>query len=80
MNKEKFIVKLNHHNRLQFPDYFVNFVNYCHGVAEKNSWNISTVINYELKPYGRWIPTKTQGSYLRWDDPKYHTAFVLKWS
>ena len=76
MNKEKFIVRID-----QFwPDYFENFVHHCNDIAEKNNWNVRTVMNYELKPYGRWIPTRTQGSYLRWDEAKYHTAFVLRWS
>lgn len=40
-----------------------------------------TVINHQLKPMGgRLITTSTQGWYLRWDEEKSHTAFVLKWT
>lgn len=63
-----------------WPKYFDNFINYCNAKAAENNWLAETVINYELKPHGRLIKTKTQGWYLRWDDEKYHTAFVLRWA
>ena len=65
----------------EWPGYFSNFSSYCAKIAEKNGWDIKTVINYELKPLGgRLIVTSTQGMYLRWDQESSHTAFVLKWS
>lgn len=64
----------------QWPSYFDNFVRYCNHGASKNGYMLDTVMNYELKPHGRLIKTKTQGWYLRWDDEKYHTHFVMKWS
>ena len=63
-----------------WPDYFDKFYKYCQYKALANNWQHDTVMNYELKPHGKLIKTKTQGWYLRWDDPKYHTAFVLRWS
>ena len=63
-----------------WPDYFDNFVRHCNHRAAENGWAIETVMNYELKPHGRLIRTKTQGWYLRWDHESYHTHFVLKWS
>lgn len=72
----------------KWPDYFNNF--YIHCQDKLNEFNLKgtygsevlleTVINYELKPHGKLIKTKTQGWYLRWDDEKYHTAFVLRWA
>jgi len=73
---EKYIVSFNHY----LPDYFENFLHHCNDIADKNNWDIRTVINYQLKPHGKYIRTKTQGSYLRWDDPTYHMFFVLRWS
>ncbi len=61
-------------------EYFINFYDHCANVAYENQWDTFTVMNYQLRPHGRLIQTKTQGWYLRWDDEKYHTAFVLKWS
>lgn len=60
--------------------YFENFYHHCQDIAIKNGWGIDTVVNYQLKPHGRLIKTKTQGWYLRWDDEKYHNMFVLRWS
>jgi len=60
--------------------YFENFYNHCQNIAIKGKYHIDTVCNYELKPHGKLIKTKTQGWYLRWDNEKYHTAFVLRWS
>ena len=63
------------------PDYFENFYNECQRQALLNDWTVDAVANYELKPLGgRLIKTKTQGWYLSWDDEKYHTYFVLKWT
>ena len=63
-----------------WPEYFENFLKYCTVIAEANDWQITTTINYQLKPHGRFIQTKTQGAYLRWDNEKYHTEFVLRYS
>lgn len=63
-----------------WPLYFENFYKHCRDVATKNNWLVDTVANYQLKPHGKLIKTKTQGWYLRWDDEKYHNMFVLKWS
>lgn len=62
------------------PNYFDNFYNYCSTLSKENGWHINAVINHQLKPHGKLIETTTQGTYLRWDDEKYHTMFVLKWS
>jgi hypothetical protein len=67
------------------PNYFDNFYKYCQTKADRITKNssmdiIDIVIKYELKPHGKLIKTKTQGWYLRWDDEKYHTYFVLRWS
>lgn len=63
-----------------WPTYFDKFWTACRNKAAEHDWETITVANYELKPYGKLIQTKTQGWYLRWDDEKYHTAFILKWS
>lgn len=66
-----------------WPNYFNNFYMHCQDKASSIGLKgvlLDTVINHELKPHGRLIKTKTQGWYLRWDDEKYHTAFVLRWS
>lgn len=64
-----------------WPKYFDNFHNHCQRIAHANGWGVGTVMNYELRPLGgRLITTKTQGWYLRWDDEKQHTMFVLRWS
>lgn len=77
----KFCVKLNDISWQQiWPTYFDNFFNYCLDKASENKWHVDTVINYELKPYGKLIKTSTQGWYLRWEHEKYHNIFVLKWS
>ncbi len=73
---DKYCVDISRH----WPDYFENFINHCNDVAHENNWVVDTVINYQLKPHGRLIKTKCQGWYLRWDDKKYHTLFVLKWA
>lgn len=72
----------------KWPNYFNNFYIYCQDRLNelnlKGTYGsevvLDTVINYELKPYGKLIKTSTQGWYLRWDAEKYHTAFVLRWS
>jgi len=63
-----------------WPDYFENFYRHCKKIAHDNNWHEDTVINYQLKPHGKLVITRTQGWYLRWDDEKQHTMFVLKWS
>ncbi len=64
----------------QWPKYFDNFWKHCNLKANENNWLANTVANYELKPHGKLIITKTQGWYLRWDNEKYHNMFVLRWS
>jgi len=64
----------------QWPEYFDKFYKHCQKVAVDNGWQSITVMNTELKPHGRLIQTKTQGWYLRWDNEKYHSLFVLRWS
>lgn len=64
----------------QWPSYFDNFVRHCNHKAAENGYVLDTVMNYELKPHGRLIKTSTQGWYLRWDEEKYHTHFVMRWS
>lgn len=64
----------------EWPDYFLKFYKHCSNIAYDNGWQLQTVMNYQLKPHGKLIQTKTQGWYLRWDDEKYHDFFVLKWS
>lgn len=78
---DKFRVKLPGLWQEPWPTYFDNFYGYCKEVAWVNNWVVDTVCNYELKPLGgKLIKTSTQGWYLRWDDEKQHTLFVLKWS
>lgn len=63
------------------PTYFENFLKHCQEIARKNGWAPATVMNYQLRPLGgKFIVTKTQGWYLRWDSEASHTAFVLKWA
>ena len=64
-----------------WPDYFENFVMHCNDIADKNNWDVRTVMDYQLRPMGgKVIKTSTQGWYLRWDEEKQHTMFVLRWS
>lgn len=63
-----------------WPDYFMNFYQHCKAIADGNDWQVPTVMNTQLKPHGRFIMTKTQGWYLRWENAQHHTAFVLRWS
>jgi hypothetical protein len=67
------------------PSYWLNFIKHCEvtlvGHGNYHDYrDLDRYINQQLKPYGKFIRTRTQGEYLRWDDPKYHTAFVLRWS
>lgn len=62
------------------PVWFSNFWDHCNQIAIENGWLVDTVMNYQLKPHGRLVKTKTQGWYMRWDDEQYHTFFVLRWS
>lgn len=79
--RERYIVDLGRLWMDQWPVYFNNFWLHCGEVARQNDWKPITVANYELKPLGgKLIQTSTQGWYLRWDDEKSHTFFVLKWS
>ena len=63
-----------------WPTYFDNFWMTCRDEAAEHNWETITVANYKLKPHGKLIQTSTQGWYLRWDDEKYHTHFVMRWS
>jgi hypothetical protein len=79
--REKFLVEVGRPWKEPWAEYFQNFYLHCQEIAIKNNWVVDTVANTELKPLGgRLIKTKTQGWYLRWDDEKSHTFFVLKWS
>lgn len=78
--KERFIVTIPTPFHGPWPNWFSNFYCYCELTAEQNNWLVDTVANYQLKPHGRLIKTKTQGWYLRWNDEKYHTMFILRWS
>ena len=78
---DKFRVDVGTPWKYPWDTYFENFYNHCQNIAIENNWHIDTVINTQLKPLGgKLIKTKTQGWYLRWDDEKDHTCFVLKWS
>lgn len=80
---DKFIVNVGHEvwgSWGSWPHYFKNFYYHCLEKAECNDWKVDTVMNYELKPHGKLIKTKTQGWYLRWDDELQHTMFVLRWA
>ena len=80
MMPDKFRVDVGGLWKEPWPTYFDKFWKHCMDVASENDWLPSTVANYELKPLGgRLITTKTQGWYLRWNDEKSHTMFVLKW-
>jgi hypothetical protein len=68
-----------------WPSYWLNFITHCqiNLIATGNPYDyheLDPVINQQLKPHGKFIRTRTQGEYIRWDDPKYHTAFVLRWA
>ncbi len=77
---DKFRVELPGQWQAPWPKYFDNFWSACRDRAIEHDWQTITVANYELRPHGKVIKTKTQGWYLRWDDEKYHNMFVLKWS
>ena len=77
---DKFCVDVGTPWKEPWANYFENFYHHCQDIAIKNNWAIDTVVNYELKPHGRLIKTKTQGWYLRWDHPKHHVEFLLRWS
>lgn len=63
------------------PTYFENFLTHCQEIARQNGWAPSTVMNHKLRPLGgKFVITKTQGWYLRWDSEASHTAFVLRWA
>jgi hypothetical protein len=65
------------------PQYWLNFITHCHANLVGNPYDyreLDPFINQQLKPYGKFIRTRCQSDYLRWDDPKYHTAFVLRWA
>lgn len=78
---DKFRVPLPSLWKDPWPVYFGNFWEHCMKIARANGWKPMTVANYELRKLnGKLITTKTQGWYLRWDDEKSHTYFVLRWS
>ena len=72
MNK-KYIVSIYY-----FPDYWENFLHHCNDIARFRDCDVNVVINDELAPYGKYIKG-VMGSYLSWDEQKYHTLFVLRW-
>ena len=74
MNKT-YTVSLYH-----MPDYWENFLHYCNDIAQLNNWDLLIVIENELKPHGKFIDQGFMGDYLRWDERKHHTLFVLRWS
>lgn len=61
------------------PDYWENFLNYCNDVANRTNQAVIQVIQDQLNPNGKYIDGGL-GNFLRWDDEKHHTLFVLKWS
>jgi len=68
---------------VDWPNYWLNFIKHCRTNLAGNYHDyrdLDAFVNQQLKPHGKFIRTRTQGEYLRWDDPKYHTAFVLRWS
>jgi len=78
---EKYRVSLSGY----WPNYWFNFIRYCQAdlinIGGYHTYrDLDSCINQQLEPHGKFIRTRTQGEYLRWDDPKYHTAFVLRWS
>jgi hypothetical protein len=80
MNKFRVVLSIRFSSS-PWPNYWRNFYYHCSKIANDNNWAQITVINHQLKQYGgRFIQTRTQGSYLRWDNEASHTAFVLKWS
>jgi len=62
------------------PDYWENFLHYCNDISQWNNWDLLTVIENELKPNGKYINNQLLGDYLCWDNEKYYTLFVLRWS
>lgn len=63
-----------------WPEWWENFLHHCNDLAEINNQDVITVINQQLKPHGQYIKQSVLGAFIRWNDPKYHTAFVLRWS
>lgn len=68
------------HIEYYWPHWWGNFLHHCDDIMKVSDWGILTVINRQLKPHGKFIQTTGQGAFLVWDDEKYHTLFVLKWS
>jgi hypothetical protein len=66
--------------------YWFNFITHCHvNLIDIHGGyhtyrDFDAFVNQQLKPHGKFIRTRCQSDYLRWDDPKYHTAFVLRWA
>ena len=78
---DKFRVSVGHPWDGFDPGYFKKFWIHCIDIAKANGWAPITVANHQLRPLqGKLITTRTQGWYLRWDEEKYHTMFVLRWS
>jgi hypothetical protein len=81
INTEKYRVSIPY----DWPNYWFNFIKHCQvtlaGHGNYHDYrDLDRCINQQLEPHGKFIRTRTQGEYLRWDDPKYHTAFVLRWA
>jgi hypothetical protein len=80
MTTEKYRVRFPE----DWPDYWLNFITHCQAdlinIGGYHTYrDLDACVNQQLKPYGKFIRTRTQGEYLLWNDPKYHTAFVLRW-
>ena len=80
INTEKYRVSIPD----DWPNYWLNFIKHCQvtlaGHGNYHDYrDLDRCINQQLEPHGKFIRTRTQGEYLRWDDPKYHTAFLLRW-
>jgi hypothetical protein len=87
MTTEKYRVSLP----IVWPSYWLNFITHCQDILIRNCnyheyrdleqiAMLDAFVKLQLAPHGKFIRTRTQGEYLRWDDPKYHTAFVLRWT
>lgn len=74
--KKPFIVSL-----YNIPDYWENFLHHCNDVARWNDRDVKAVIENELKPHGKIIDwCGREDHFLSWEEEKYHTLFVLRWS
>lgn len=72
--KKPFIVSL-----YNIPDYWENFLHHCNDIAYRTNQSVIQVIQDQLNPNGKYIDGGL-GNFLRCNDEKYHTLFVLRWS